>query len=55
MYGTRVLARPRLCTAGYLSRTAVRDILTAHAAGHDRARPLRGLRVLELSFPGPSA
>ncbi|MFJ8948066.1 asparagine synthase (glutamine-hydrolyzing) [Streptomyces sp. NPDC102395] len=54
-FTTDILTRPRLCTAGYLSETAVRDVLTAHSAGHDRARLLWGLMVLELSFRGTSA
>ncbi|MFJ2112736.1 asparagine synthase (glutamine-hydrolyzing) [Streptomyces sp. NPDC087850] len=54
-FTTDILTRPRLCAAGYLSGTAVRDVLSAHAAGHDRAKLLWGLMVLELSFPGPSA
>ncbi len=51
-FTTDVLDRPRLCAAGYLSEQAVREVLTTHAAGHDRARLLWGLMVLELSFPG---
>jgi asparagine synthase (glutamine-hydrolysing) len=48
---TDVFASPRLCTAGYLSKGAVHNILTEHARGHDQSRLLWGLMVLELSLP----
>ncbi|MFI9388734.1 asparagine synthase (glutamine-hydrolyzing) [Kutzneria sp. NPDC052558] len=46
-----VLARPRLVTSGYLAGPAVRRLIAEHAKGHDHARLLWGLMVLELSLP----
>ncbi|WP_267242650.1 asparagine synthase (glutamine-hydrolyzing) [Streptomyces sp. PR69] len=50
-FTTDILARPRLCSSGFLSQAAVRQILTEHAEGRDHARLLWGLMILELSLP----
>ncbi|ARZ72326.1 asparagine synthase (glutamine-hydrolyzing) [Streptomyces albireticuli] len=50
-FTTDVLARPRLCDAGFLSGAAVRKVFAEHTAGRDHARLLWGLMVLELSLP----
>ncbi|MGW0332526.1 asparagine synthase (glutamine-hydrolyzing) [Streptomyces sp. NPDC003011] len=49
-FATDVLARPRICDAGFLGEAAVRDVLREHARGQDHARLLWGLMILELSF-----
>lgn len=46
-----VLARPGLCTSGFLGAAAVRDTLAEHATHRNQARLLWGLTVLELSLP----
>ncbi|SCL20796.1 asparagine synthase (glutamine-hydrolysing) [Micromonospora pallida] len=46
-----VLTRPRLCSSGMLSQSAVSGVIAEHARGRDHARLLWGLMVLELSLP----